>query len=628
MAIELSRSRVIASLAASLVWSGGAFGAERPNPEKVLKALQPVQKDVQIDRPSGSELAKCTIELADNDTTWVIRDAGGQILRRFMDTNRDKKVDQWCYYKDGVEVYRDIDTNFNEAADQYRWFNTAGTRWGEDPNEDKQIDSWKSISAEEVSAEVVAAIRDRDRARFERLLLTPKELKTLGIGKAKSEQLLKKITAAAGGFNALAAQQKQFTPETKWVSFGGNLPGLVPAGTEESTADLVVYENVAAMVETAGKPLPITLGTLVRVKDAWRLIDVPVIADENTADNENKSFFFAVQRTDRPEQQAGRPSDRAQELMKQLQKLDASGAATPQQHEERAELLEKLAKEADSRELRIQWYRQLADTVSAAVQSGAYPGGVEKLKTLQENLKTDPQDDELACYVQFRRMFAEHGQALSVPTADFQKIQTQWVEDLENFVKATNKYPDSAEAMLELAISQEFAGEDEQALKWYGAIEKGFPNSPTYRKAVGAKLRLQSVGRSIPLSGKTVDGKSFNLAAVRNKVVLIQYWATWCEPCTSDMPLLEKLRSKYGKSGFEVVGVCLDTNKADMLKFLRENDPGWPQLFEEGGLENRFAVEMGIMNLPTMILVDKQGKVVNRNIRANELDGELKTLLK
>ncbi|HEV3137584.1 MAG TPA: thioredoxin, partial [Pirellulales bacterium] len=447
MAIELSKSRVITSLALSLV-CGGAYAADRPSPEKVLKALQPAQKDVQIDRPTGSDLAKCTIELADNDTTWVIRDAGGQVLRKFMDTNHDKKVDRWCYYKDGVEVYRDVDTNFNEAPDQYRWFNTGGTRWGEDANEDKQIDSWKSISAEEVSAEVVAAIRDHDRARFERLLLTPKELKSLGIGKTKSEQLLKKVTAAAGGFNSVAGQQKQITPETKWVSFGGNLPGLVPAGTEESTADLIVYENVAAMVETAGKPLPVTLGTMVRVKDTWRLLDAPTIGDENIADSESKSFFFSVPRSDRPETQVGRPSDQAQKLMKQLQDLDASGAATPKQQDERSALLERLAEEADSREMRIQWYRQLADTLSAAVQSGAYPDGVEKLKALQEKLKADPKDDELACYVQFRRMFAEHGQALSGPNPPFQTIQTQWVEDLEAFVKAAHKYPDSADAML------------------------------------------------------------------------------------------------------------------------------------------------------------------------------------
>jgi thiol-disulfide isomerase/thioredoxin len=440
---------------------------------------------------------------------------------------------------------------------------------------------------------------------------------------------MKKLAAAAGNFSTLAGQQKQITGETKWVSFGGSLPGLVPLGTEESTADLVVYENVAAMVETAAKPLPITLGTMVRVKDAWRLIDAPAISDNETADSESKTFFFAVQRNDRPDQVAGagRPSDRVQQLMKKLQDLDAATGGASKQ-DERAELLETLAKEADTREMRVNWYRQLAETVSAAVQSGTYPGGIEKLKAIQESLKADPQDEELACFVQFRRMVAEHGQALAVPNTNFQAIQVQWIKDLEDFISAANKYPDSADAMLELAISQEFAGEDAEALKWYGTIEKDFPKSSIHDKAAGAKRRMQSIGNSIPLQGKTIDGKVYNLAAMKNKVVLIQYWATWCEPCKADMPQLEKLRTKYGKSGFEVVGVCLDTSKQDMVEFLKENNPGWPQLFEEGGLENKFSLEMGIMNLPTMILVDKQGKVVNRNVRATELDTELKGLLK
>ena len=54
----------------------------------------------------------------------------GKILRKFVDTNGDNIVDQWGYFNDGVEVYRDIDSNFNGKADQYRWLNTAGTRWG------------------------------------------------------------------------------------------------------------------------------------------------------------------------------------------------------------------------------------------------------------------------------------------------------------------------------------------------------------------------------------------------------------------------------------------------------------------------------------------------------------------
>ena len=76
----------------------------------------------------------------------MVKTDGSQVLRRFLDTNGDNKVDQWCYFKDGIEIYRDIDANFNNKADQYRWLGTAGTRWGLDDDENGQIDSWKVIS--------------------------------------------------------------------------------------------------------------------------------------------------------------------------------------------------------------------------------------------------------------------------------------------------------------------------------------------------------------------------------------------------------------------------------------------------------------------------------------------------
>ncbi len=146
-------------------------------------------------------------------------------------------------------------------------------------------------------------------------------------------------------------------------------------------------------------------------------------------------------------------------------------------------------------------------------------------------------------------------------------------------------------------------------------------------KANGAKTRLSSVGRSIPLHGAIVNGNgTFDLSKLRGKAVVVQYWATWCPQCKADLPLLKELRNKYKE--FEVVGVNLDNSKEDMIAFLRTNNPGWPQLFEEGGLENRFATEMGIQTLPTMILIDKQGRVVDRNIRAQGLESELMKLLK
>ncbi|MEX0978721.1 MAG: thioredoxin, partial [Pirellulales bacterium] len=214
MTISHRKSAVPATLALLLSISSGAMAAGVSVQDAL--SLQPVQKDVAIERPEAAEIAKCAIK-AEGKRGWIVRDSAGQILRAFTDTNGDNVVDQWSYYKDGIEVYRDIDSNHNKKADQCRWLNMGGSRWGIDANEDGKIDSWKSISPEEVSAELVAAIRTGDRARFERLLLGADELESLGVGAAKGELLQKKISMALANFTKLAEGQKVITPESKWV---------------------------------------------------------------------------------------------------------------------------------------------------------------------------------------------------------------------------------------------------------------------------------------------------------------------------------------------------------------------------------------------------------------------------
>ena len=118
------------------------------------------------------------------------------------------------------------------------------------------------------------------------------------------------------------------------------------------------------------------------------------------------------------------------------------------------------------------------------------------------------------------------------------------------------------------------------------------------------------------------------MATYRGKVVLIQYWASWCEPCKAEMATLKELLTKYGRSGFSIIGVNLDSKREDMADFLGETDIPWAQIYEEGGLDSRPANELGILTLPTMILVDQQGRVVNRSVHVVELERELKGLIR
>jgi peroxiredoxin len=181
--------------------------------------------------------------------------------------------------------------------------------------------------------------------------------------------------------------------------------------------------------------------------------------------------------------------------------------------------------------------------------------------------------------------------------------------------------------MLQLAIAQEFAGQDDEAKRWYARAAKEFPDSPAGKKALGAQSRLDCEGKTLSFTAQGLSGNPVNLANFRGKVVLIQFWTTHSDQAKSDMAMLKDLVAKYGRS-FTVIGVSADNSRKELDAYLTSAKLPWTQVFEEGGLDSPPANQLGILTVPTMILVDQQGKVLNRNIQAAEIEAEVKKLLK
>jgi thiol-disulfide isomerase/thioredoxin len=588
----------------------------------VAQVLQvtPSQAGVDYDRPKPEDVPRCKISVKkiDGHIGWIVESPEGILLRKFLDTNGDNVVDQWSFYKDGVEVYRDIATKPAGKKDEFRWLNTAGTRWGVDTVGSGKLTTWKAISAEEVSAEIVAAVADRDNDRFARVLLAEEELLSLGLGKAKSDAVAGKVAKAIIDFRTLADRQKTITPESKWVQFSGSRPGTVPAGTDDSSRDLEVYENVVAIVQTGDKHTQVQIGTLVRVGNTWKTIDAPVISGEGQSEVAAMGFFFQAAQVARSTAAAVGPSDESQKIIAEMEGMDPGDPR-------RVEIIQKLVDHAKTPEERGTWLRQLADTLSAGVQSGKLPDGEKRLQALWENAQHDT-DRNLAAYVKIRLLTAGYAQAISNPKSDVLKIQTDWPKSLEQFISDYPTSPDAAEAMLQLGIVREYAGQDDDAKKWYERIGREFADSPQAKKAAGAVRRIESVGTLLLLSGKGAGGETVDLASYRGKVVLIQYWATWSQQVKNDMPALKQLAAKY-RDSFAVIGVCVDANAKTLKGYLAENPLPWQQIFEEGGQDSPPANALGIITVPTMILVDAQGKVVNRNIQTAEVEAELKKLI-
>ena len=140
----MNRVRLAAYFGAVGAFIAGGWGhAAAPSPVQILQ-FKPRQEGVQPSQPKPGEESACKVELVKGTgkgSGWILRDGSGQILRRFFDTNDDNKIDVWSYYREGQEIYREIDTNHNSTADQFRWVNAGGARWGVDTNEDGTIDS-------------------------------------------------------------------------------------------------------------------------------------------------------------------------------------------------------------------------------------------------------------------------------------------------------------------------------------------------------------------------------------------------------------------------------------------------------------------------------------------------------
>jgi thiol-disulfide isomerase/thioredoxin len=634
----------IAAVAASLLAPSLAFAA-KPTAAEAL-SIAPTQDGIEYERPEKDEIARCMVEteLAGGISGLVVRGPGGQLLRRFLDTNGDNRVDQWCYYKDGIEVYRDIDTDFEKdkaKVNECRWLGTAGTRWGIDEDQDGTLDRWKEISPEEVTSEVVAAIRGRDAARFRRLLLTAEEIDGLGLGEKQAEDLQRKVANAASSFAKEAGNQNLVTAQTEWIHFGGSRPGVIPAGTDGSTTDITVYDNVTAVVETptAGdkKHAQIVVGSLVRVGDGWRMIDLPrtLSADPKAA---SLGFFFLAPVANRPEIDgavvAGDVSEASRKLFDDLNALDKSLAAATSNDElarlnaRRADLLEKLIASADNAEDRSNWVRQYAETIGAAVTTGAFPEGVQRLEKLADSIGKSSGGKDLVPIVKLRLLQAIKDRDSQAEDADYTKVHQEWVKGLEEFVSEFSSRPEAAEAMLQLAMGFEIAAKPKDAVTWYGRIVKDFPQSDVAKKAAGARYRIESIGKRLALKGKSLDGRSTtDIGNFGGKVVLIHYWANWCEPCKEDIEKIRSLQAKHGNA-FQPIGISLDMVAADAARFANENRLTWPQLFEAGGMDDsRLATDLGVLTLPTMLLIDKQGRLVSYDLHGDDLDAEVRKLL-
>ena len=126
----------------------------------------------------------------------------------------------------------------------------------------------------------------------------------------------------------------------------------------------------------------------------------------------------------------------------------------------------------------------------------------------------------------------------------------------------------------------------------------------------------------------SLKGDSIRLSSLKGKVLLLDFWASWCGPCRYSNKQLVKLYSKYKDKGFEILGVSLDDEMKDWKKAVIKDKITWMQGFDKGGWDALAAVRWHVDALPTSFLIDKNGDVVAINLEKNDLEKKIKELLK
>ncbi len=235
------------------------------------------------------------------------------------------------------------------------------------------------------------------------------------------------------------------------------------------------------------------------------------------------------------------------------------------------------------------------------------------------------------------------GQNDTAMIGKFNSLNSQFYESTKAFVKKHASSPAALTALGKLNMQQELGLFKEVR----ESLRKTMPHSSFFamfrdqvdrleqqETAIKAQEEEQKrLSNLLPLGSEapeirqqTPSGGTLALSELRGKVVLIDFWASWCRPCRIENPNVKKVYEKYAKKGFEILGVSLDRDKASWEKAIKDDGLPWKHVSDLGFWNNAAAQEYGVSSIPFTVLVDRDGKIIEKGLRGAELEGRLAML--
>jgi thiol-disulfide isomerase/thioredoxin len=281
--------------------------------------------------------------------------------------------------------------------------------------------------------------------------------------------------------------------------------------------------------------------------------------------------------------------------------------------EQKAEFIGELLKSyPDSPELPDLILERWIPMSQSAPKADAANAEIESVLTKSKNEKLVTEAAFVKAVIEFRKAGSDAEAPTLLPIA-------------EEFIKKAPKDPRGAMILNMVASKMTDVAKANEILS---RIEKDYPDSQVVKKIAAERRVKEAIGKPFKIEfTEAIKGSQISSATLKGKVIIVDFWATWCGPCVAEMPKMKELYAKYKDKGVEFIGVSLDAPKSeggyDKLKaFVEKNKIEWPQYYQGNGWESDFSMSWGISAIPAVFAVDADG-----NLFSNDARGKLEELI-